>query len=51
MAFTLTLQDDIGAGFSVLFAMLLKMIPVSNIPEGAVVAAVPWGASLLGAVG
>ncbi|CAG5105061.1 Oidioi.mRNA.OKI2018_I69.chr1.g1798.t1.cds [Oikopleura dioica] len=27
MAFTLTLQDDIGAGFSVLFAMLLKMIP------------------------
>jgi hypothetical protein len=29
MAFTLTLQDDIGAGFSVLFAMLLKMIPVS----------------------
>ena len=29
MAFTLTLQDDIGAGFSVLFAMLLKMIPVT----------------------
>lgn len=27
IAFTLTLQDDIVAGFTVLFAMIMKLIP------------------------